>query len=116
VAVEALASLVDAIIGILAWIAGLFLRLVASCIRSLRYAFSPSYRRTVDERLQERGSIHRAAYASWGVVAVVACIVAVAAIISWIATPEPTPAEVCSKVGLRELSECVRALREALQQ
>ena len=113
-AVEVVAPLVEALIGVVALIAEWFLRLFASCVRSLRYAFSPSYRDTVNERLRVRGPLYRAAYASWGVVAVATCLAAVAAIIYWIAMPEPTPA--CSKIELRQLAECAQVLRQALQQ
>jgi hypothetical protein len=113
-AVEVLAPFVDALVGVIAWVGELFLHLFASCIRSLRYAFSPEYRKAVNVRLEHRGSFYRLAYASWGLVAVVISFVAVAALIYWIAKPSPTPAEACSKLEWRQLSDCARAVREAL--
>jgi hypothetical protein len=113
-AVEVLAPFVDALIGVVAWVGELFLHLFASCFRSLRYAFSPEYRKTVDARLEHRGSFCRLAYASWGLVAVVISFLAVAALIHWIVKPVPTPAEACSKLEWRHLSDCARAVKETL--
>ena len=113
-AVDVLAPFADALIGVIAWIAEVFLRLCRSCVRSLRYAFSSAYREAVDEQFKGRGSLYRAAFRAWGVVAVAACIVLLGAIIYWALAPQPTPAEACAKIELERLANCARAIREAL--
>lgn len=114
-AVEALAPLVEALTGVIAWIADLALLVFASCARSIRYAFSASYRETVNARLQNRGALYRAAYASWGIFAVACTFTLLALIAHRLLAPGPTPAEACARIELRQLSGCVQAVRESLQ-
>ena len=111
---EVVAPFVDAIIGAIALVGELLLRLLASCARSLRYAFSPQYRKTENERLERHGSLYRIAYASWGIVAVAISLAVLVGLVYWIAKPDPTPAEACSKLEWRQLSDCARAVRDAL--
>ena len=115
-AVEVLAPVADALIAVIAWAAEVLLGLFRSCVRSLRYAFSPSYRETEHERLKDRGPFYRAAYASWGVIAVTGCVALMGAIIYWASLPRPTPAEACAKIKMQQLAKCVQAIREALPQ
>lgn len=81
--VEVLAPLVDAIVGVIAFIADVFLTLFKSCVRSFRYAFSSTYRQETNEQIENRGLLYRAAYASWGVIAGLACVALVGAVIYW---------------------------------
>ena len=111
---EVVAPLVDAIVGLIALIGELLLSLFSSCVRSLRYAFSREYRKSVDGRLSQHGSLYRIAYASWGIIAVAATLAAMAAFVHWLAKPGPTPAEACAELKWRQLSECAQAVREAL--
>jgi hypothetical protein len=112
-AVEVLAPLVDALSGVIAWLAEVVWALFRSCARSLRFAFSSSFRATEFERLENRGLIYRALYATWGVVAVAACFVLVGSLIYWASRPGPTPTEACAKLDLKQLAKCVQAIREA---
>ena len=108
------ASLVDAIIGVIAFIGELLLRLFASCVRSLRYAFSSRFRQAENERLEGHGSLYRLGYASLGVFGVATFLAVLAGLIYWIAKPDPTPAEICSKLEWLQLSDCAQAVRDAL--
>jgi len=109
-----LAPLVDALAGVIAWLAEVVLALFRSCARSLRLAFSSSFRAAEYERLKNHGSIYRALYATWGVVAVATCFVLVGLLIHWTFKPEPTPTEACAKLELQQLAECAQAIREAM--
>jgi hypothetical protein len=113
-AVEVIASFADAIIGVVAWLGEVLLRLFGSAIRSLRYAFSPRYRKSVNDQLERHGPLYRFAYATWGIVVVALSVAASAGIIYWIAKPDPTPAEACENLEWRHLSECARAVKDAL--
>jgi len=113
-AVEVLAPVAEALVAALAWVAEASLALLRSCVRSLRFAFSPSFREAERKRLEGRGRVYRALHASWGVVAVVACLALVGALVYWLSRPPPTPAEACAKLELQRMSECAQAIREAL--
>ena len=113
-AVDVLAPFADALIGVIAWIAEVLLALFHSCVRSLRYVFSPNFRATEQIRLEGRGRFYRAAYATWGVVAVAGLLSCVGALIYWASRPEPTPSEACTKIELQQLTKCAHAIREAL--
>jgi hypothetical protein len=113
-AAEVLAPLVDALAGVFAWLAEIVLALFRLCARSLRYAFSSSFRAAEYERLKNRGPIYRALYATWGVVAVAACFVIVGSLIYWASKPGPSPTEACAKLELQQLAKCAQAIREAM--
>ena len=113
-AVEVLAPLVDALAGVIAWLAEIILVLFRSCARSLRFAFSRTFRATERERLRNRGPVYRALYATWGMVAVAACFVLLGSLIYWASKPGPTPAEACSKLELQHVAKCAQAIREAM--
>jgi hypothetical protein len=113
-AVEVLAPLVDALAGVIAWLAEIVLALFRSCARSLRFAFSSSFRATEYERLKKRGPIYRALYGTWGVVAVAAFLILVGSLIYWASKPGPTPREACAKLELQQLAKCAQAIREAM--
>jgi hypothetical protein len=114
VAVEVLAPIAEALVAVLAWIVEVFLPLLRSCIRSLRFAFSASFREAERERLKDRGRVYRAVHASWGVATVVACFGLLGALIYWLSRPRPTPAEACAKIELQQLTKCAQAIKEAL--
>ena len=96
-AVEVLAPIAEALGAVIAWIAEVFMMLLRSCLRSLRFAFSPSFRQPERERLKGRGQVYRAVHACWGVVAVVSCFGLVGGLVYWLARPQPTPAEACAE-------------------
>ena len=113
-AVEVLAPVAEALVAVLAWIAEVFLALLRSCIRSLRFALSPPFRKAERERLESRGRVYRAVHATWGAVAVVACFGFLGALIYWLSRPQPTPAEACAKLELQQLTKCAQAIKEEL--
>jgi hypothetical protein len=113
-AVEVFAPIAEALGAVIAWIAEVLLMLLRSCVRSLRFAFSPSFREAERERLKGRGVVYRAVHASWGVAAVVSCFGLAGGLIYWLSRPQPTPAEACAKLELQQLSKCAQAIREAL--
>ena len=113
-AVEVLAPLVDALIAVIASMAEFALALLRSCFRSLRFAFSPSFRAAERERLSTRGPLYRVAYATWGIAAVAGLLALVGAIAYWASRPELTPREACAKLELQRLAGCAQAIREAM--
>jgi hypothetical protein len=113
-AVEVLAPVAEALVAVLAWVAEVFLPVLRSCVRSLRFAFSPSFREAERERLKSRGRVYRAVHASWGVVTVIARLGLVGALIYGLSRPQPTPAEACAKLELQQLTKCAQAIGEAL--
>jgi hypothetical protein len=114
VAVEVLAPLVDALVGVIASAADFLLAVFRSCARSLRFAFSPSFRAAENERIKNRGAFYRAVYATWGAASVAGCLVLVGTLIYWASRPGPTPSEACAKIEFQQLAKCAQAIREAL--
>lgn len=115
-AVEVLAPVADALVAVIAWVAEVFLALFRSCIRSFRFALSPSFREAERDRLRRRGLFYRLLHASWGFVAAIAFLCLLGALIYWLSRPPPTPAEACANLELQYLSNCAQAIRDAWPQ
>jgi hypothetical protein len=113
-AVELLAPVADALVAVIAWVAEVFLALFRSFIRSVRFAFSPSFREAERERLKGQGPFYRVLHASWGAAAAIAFLCLVGALIYWLSRPPPTPAEACAKLELQQLAKCAQSIRYAL--